>query len=1015
MFHTAQLLLRLALVLLCVVRFTNSTFVYNKDCNVNTDNLKLRPFIIDAAVDVDDKKLKFFMNSQVANMRRNYSSNYTNIVIDDVNYQTNKYTTFHIEIDFMGKVIIQDNKRFCDMIAVKNTTDFRDGPRFRYLNTTLNDTQTISMTDPFSNIGHNTTVISKRDLILERNHRTFRSNTTLLSRSNTTIERLFSNSTGQLVECPLYYNDSIVLYYEADISHHFHRLGSYEIKFTVVSNDEASQIIGCSRSFITPVQPAIINGIVAYGVLVLLIVTAVVNILIMAYSTYQESSNPFLYKASTICNLALLKQVDASLPGIIGYLQYAFFIGGLDLAYPGFYQPMIGQIKWCALLGFSFVSDRSRPFKKYVDNLYATLDAGGLPGLTKSSSGNPVLNNWANFMVTLIIITAITVVFNQAFVIVKLFLAKANLLKFSSNHAKVAGNFKGFSVLSRKNLYLILGQVLHSFLIIFGMPFLILTTFQFLAAGDINGKHRYFSNYDRLKRDAYSMETPYYELTVPSSVFLFSSQIGMQPTCETVGRRGPLGGYQRDEAENSFRWNYDPSNSTTDAVDEGMRGAFNGTSTHQRPYMKVSEASIALASICFILWIAVCAYFIFHYLLAVRRHFKVTQSSNVSRLYTSLKTILIWAFLYHEYRPPRVNFVIYDILSLLSKLFVIGLLQNHGVVQVILLIIIAVVDLFVLYVYKPYFVQISWWSLKVMFPVARFLISTLCIPFIRQLDINESVKTYVAYVQLLISAVVVIIFSIQLCYWFLRTCILIFKKFRSRHKIESAFNHNLASDDSLEEFHRQFEYKPLQPPPSYKTQVQSVANNEQMSDDDGEELTQQYATDEVENELEGDYYYRKKSEMILKKLHPGHEVQKVVSNSSESNFQQLQNESNLRRIKNDYKVREGDQIYKKYFTDDMIDPEVKELWESRKDKLQDDEMPEYKSSYNNMTFSKIKGLMKPKQKPQKEVGFHVNRPKQLVVKTMDQIKQEQQQRQQKEQLSHKEESIHSSGSSTSLI
>lgn len=35
-----------------------------------------------------------------------------------------------------------------------------------------------------------------------------------LATSNTTVDRIFSNSTGHLVQCPLYYNDSIVLYYE---------------------------------------------------------------------------------------------------------------------------------------------------------------------------------------------------------------------------------------------------------------------------------------------------------------------------------------------------------------------------------------------------------------------------------------------------------------------------------------------------------------------------------------------------------------------------------------------------------------------------------------------------------------------------------------------------------------------------------------------------------------------------------------------------------------------------------
>lgn len=259
------------------------------------------------------------------------------------------------------------------------------------------------------------------------------------------------------------------------------------------------------------------------------------------------------------------------------------------------------------------------------------------------------------------------------------------------------------------------------------------------------------------------------------------------------------------------------------------------------------------------------------------------------------------------------------------------------------------------------------------------------------------------------------------------------------HSKENAFNHNLFSDDSLEEFHRQFEYKPLQPPASYKTLVQAASEN-QVKCDNEDKASQPYITDEYEsdnrnenpneNELDEDYYYRTKSRMILKRLHNVNEIQTIVSNSSESNFQQLQNESNLRKIKNDYKIREGDQIYNKYFTDDLIDPEVKELWESRKDKLQDDVSSEFASNRQNVTISRIKGIIKSRTaciRTKKEVGFHVDRPKVLVVKTIDQINQEKEQRnqQQQHQQQHQQhqqqeevcgkESILSSASSISLI
>ncbi|EMG46483.1 hypothetical protein G210_3273 [Candida maltosa Xu316] len=956
----------LLLILLSYLQPIHSALISSQLCSQNTQDFKLRPFIIDAAVDDENKKLKFFMNSQVANMRNSYSNNYTNVVISDVNYETNRYTTLHIELDFMGKVILRENKRFCEMIAVKNTTSYKSSPRFPQNdndnnNTTNNNNGTVVLIDPFSsNPLQNDTLVNKRDVKIAEENLLFRNNVTEdLSTSNFTINQLFTNATGGLVQCPLYYNDSIILYYEADISDHFHKLGSYQVKFTVVSNDEKSEIIGCSNAYLTPVQPAVISNIIAIGVLVLMIVTAVVNIFTIAFSTYQESSNPFLFKASTICNPELLKQVDATVPGIITYLQYAFFIGGLDLAYPGFYQPMIGQIKWCALMGFSFVSTKGKKLKGYTDNIYMTLTAGGLASLTKYSSNNPVINNWPDFMVTFVIVTIIVIAFNQSFVIAKILLHKvkwikslsSNNIKFNNNNTNKT-NFQGFSILSRKNLYLILGQVIHFFLIIFAMPFLILTTFQFLAANDINGKHRSNSNYGQLKHDVFSMSVPYDQLAIPSTVFTFGSQIGIEPTDSNA-----IKNLKNKEADDSgYRWNYEPGNVTDSLVNTSQQQFLNSTRLREDgtcDYLKISEVSVAFGSILFAAWIGICGFFIFHYLLKVRRFYKVKQSMNISRLYTSLKTLLIWAHLYQAYKPTRVNYVIYDLITLFLKSLVIGVLQNHGIIQVVCLNVISVVDLFALFIYQPYFVKNSWWSSKTLFPVARFLISMLCIPFIRQLEINESVKTYVAYIQLVIHAVVALVFCIQLLYWFFRTIYLIYQKFQNRRHADDFVNLKTSTADSLEDFHRQFVYKPLQPPPSYQTQFQNPdkhqsttpQKNTLINEENGIEIVIEHADnrdydEEEEEEDDNDFYYRRKSELILQSMaNDENEINSYITSDEDlmpssssicsvNNFQQLEHESNLRKIKNDYKVREGDHIYKKYFTDDMIDPEIKEGWVS---------------------------------------------------------------------------------------
>lgn len=115
---------------------------------------------------------------------------------------------------------------------------------------------------------------------------------------------------------------------------------------------------------------------------------------------------------------------------------------------------------------------------------------------------------------------------------------------------------------------------------------------------------------------------------------------------------------------------------------------------------------------------------------------------------------------------------------------------------------------------------------------------------------------------------------------------------------------------------------------------------------------------EEEEYLDANYYYRSRSEQVSKNI-VDHELQTHSSNNSDvTSFEQLQYESNMRKLKNDYKVREGDYIYRKYFTDDSIDPEIKELWESRK------------NNNNKMVIEKVQQQKQQKQKQKRQQVYH---------------------------------------------
>lgn len=321
------------------------------------------------------------------------------------------------------------------------------------------------------------------------------------------------------------------------------------------------------------------------------------------------------------------------------------------------------------------------------------------------------------------------------------------------------------------------------------------------------------------------------------------------------------------------------------------------------------------------------AFFIFHYLISIYGWLKIKTSSNVSKLYTSLKSILIWSFLYHKYKPQRVTYVIFDIVIMFVNLVIVGALQNSGVTQVSCLIVTSVVELIALFTLKPFLSPLLHGLHNLCFQWPNFLCTTLCIPFISSVNASEAVKTYVAYIQLIIHSVVVIIFTTQLIYWLIRTCISIYK---SRIKAQPILQ-QVSAINSQEEFEGQFEYKAVVSP---FTQVKRQITNESyrnpawissgdVADDDG-----------MSSIGEDEFLFRSRGTRLADINEGSNDQINATGNSDsfsiQSSFVQQLRESELRKLKNDYRVREIDKVYEKYFVNDEIDPEVKELWESRK-------------------------------------------------------------------------------------
>lgn len=970
-------------LLLLLTYPVQAAFIQSQRCGLNNTGFKLHPLVVDAALDEKNQILKFLVNSVVVN-----HTDITDLLprITDIDSITNTYTTLHIEVEFMGQTFINENKRFCELIAVyreptstsssstvsSSTTGAvpvalqtqrvagpqqqkkRNDQRDIYGDSNKGEVQDdYDDLDNFPSTGFisdgavfNTPTSKNSSFVAPFDSTTIPS----LATENSSINNVYSNSTGTLIQCPLYVNDSIMLYYEANISSHFHKLGSYTVRFLVISNTLNASVIGCNVVYVTPVQADLILNSFMFGAIGLLIAALLVNTFTIVCSLYQELSNPFMVMASTICNENLLKQMDATFPRIILYLQFALFISGLDLQYPGFYQPLIGKLKWCALLGYAIVTDRLLELQGengqngiQLDNIYRTYNNGGLNALTRFASSTSISGTWQNFMLCFLVWLGCQILVQQVFLVLKLTADK--LVKtFSWNDKKSLLN-DDFQFDLQKNACLIAGQALYSFLLLFSFPFIVLTSFMFSIAGDTKNRT---TNSD-MKEGACNFVTTY------EAVFGTNSTLN-HPSNSTYG------------------YSTHPGNSTQ--LNTNYEKTFESS-----PLTSYSKLNIVFGLLLFAFWLAILCYFLFKYIFSFRG-----RNKNTSKLYTLVKNILLWHFFYHHYNPNKLIFVAVDYANILIRALIIGCLQYHGLVQVILLIIVEFSNMALLVLIRPHFIKVSFVSSIWILPLAKFLVTTLCIAYIKELGIGESTRTYVSYAQLMIHAMVAVLFMLQLIYGFTSTLISIIKGVRAKREgLKAPANENGSTDDLI---NSQFEYKQIHTNPRMPTltSVENVFSDIEIDDEDlyfraksQKQLSELHKTVNAQLDERSGHSFKAES---LSPASLSNEDKHEVELEDGSDFSQQQLFSDLRKRRNDYRVREGDNIYKKFLLDESIDPEVKAMWDARNlisDNLQHEKTP-HKGYFSKLSKHNVYKLLRPQPA---QMGFQVDRPKRLVVRTVE--------------------------------
>ncbi|KAL0469211.1 hypothetical protein QR685DRAFT_329973 [Neurospora intermedia] len=241
---------------------------------------------------------------------------------------------------------------------------------------------------------------------------------------------------------------------------------SFASEFSIVYGDSGNTQIGCVSATVTP-DLGNLAWMLKFLPLIVLVFVGVATIFAAIFSPW-GTSDVFHWTSNYGRDPDLLRLVTPGFGDCLQYIQFVVLTGGLTLNYPGFYQPIVSQGSWSALMfNQSFVSD-SPGWISLRDGIYFTEGKYGLQRLAHLVGVGEVEDVWAGMMVWLMaIIGAVFILTQGAFLVKWLYRSVRKVPEEDLRH---------------KNLPFTLGNVVRLVLNYFLLPIVALSTFQLVVA-----------------------------------------------------------------------------------------------------------------------------------------------------------------------------------------------------------------------------------------------------------------------------------------------------------------------------------------------------------------------------------------------------------------------------------------------------------------------------------------------------------------------------------------------------
>jgi hypothetical protein len=177
----------------------------------------------------------------------------------------------------------------------------------------------------------------------------------LISAGNTTSDNRTEMMDSRLV--PDQFRNNITYLVQDLPSFTIHRRLSSNYQFAtmgvtikIISGDEQATQVGCVHVELTPVLNSSYNKALTWVSAGILILMGVASLLAAIFNPWNGTTDIFRFSSNFGMDRDMLRLVTPGFADCLQWLQFIVLTGGLSLSYPGFYQPVVANGAWSALL-----------------------------------------------------------------------------------------------------------------------------------------------------------------------------------------------------------------------------------------------------------------------------------------------------------------------------------------------------------------------------------------------------------------------------------------------------------------------------------------------------------------------------------------------------------------------------------------------------------------------------------------------------------------------------------------